>query len=110
MAARPGPGHPILHVIPLAHIIQTMEGASSPNTKKCKAIYASFISTFGNEIAVLIDTPVAEIRAIQPKVADAIDSPPERDGNPAPGWRWKVRYILARLMSFNNTEISGILS
>jgi uncharacterized protein (TIGR00375 family) len=68
--ARPRP--PYLRVIPLAQIIQTMEGASSPNTKKCKAIYSSFIGTFGNEIAVLIDVPVAEIRVVHPKVADAI--------------------------------------
>ncbi|MFY9800388.1 MAG: endonuclease Q family protein, partial [Methanoregula sp.] len=27
-----------VHVLPLAQIIQTMEGTSSPNTKKCKAI------------------------------------------------------------------------
>ena len=32
----------------------------------------TFIETFGNEIAVLIDVPVAEIRAVHPKVADAI--------------------------------------
>lgn len=70
--ARPRP--PYLRVIPLAQIIQTMEGASSPNTKKCKAIYASFISTFGNEIAILIDIPVAEIRVVNPKVADAIEA------------------------------------
>jgi uncharacterized protein (TIGR00375 family) len=63
---------PYLHVLPLAQIIQTMEKASSPNTKKCKAVYASLISAFGNEIAVLIDVPVAEIRAIHPKVADAV--------------------------------------
>lgn len=63
---------PYVHVLPLAQIIQTMEGASSPNTKKCKAIYSSFITTFGNEIAVLLDVPVAEIRAIHPKVADVI--------------------------------------
>ena len=69
---RPRP--PYLHVIPLAQIIQTMEEASSPNTKKCKAIYASFISAFGNEIAVLIDIPVAEIRSVHPKVADAIEA------------------------------------
>ena len=67
---RPRP--PYVRVIPLAQIIQTMEGASSPNTKKCKAIYSSFISTFGNEIAVLIDVPVAEIRTVHTKVADAI--------------------------------------
>jgi uncharacterized protein (TIGR00375 family) len=68
--ARPRP--PYLHVLPLAQIIQTMENASSPNTKKCKAIYASLISTFGNEIVVLIDAPVADIQAVHPKVADAI--------------------------------------
>jgi len=69
---RPRP--PYLHIIPLGQIVQTMEGASSPNTKKCKAIYASLIGAFGNEIAVLIDAPVAEIRAIHPKVAGAIDA------------------------------------
>jgi uncharacterized protein (TIGR00375 family) len=68
--ARPRP--PYVHVIPLAKIIQTMEGASSPNTKKCAAIYDRFITMFENEIAVLIDVPVAEIRALHPKVADAI--------------------------------------
>jgi uncharacterized protein (TIGR00375 family) len=68
------PRPPYLHVLPLAQIIQTMENVSSPNTKKCKAIYASFISTFGNEIAVLIDAPVADIRAVHLKVGDAIDA------------------------------------
>jgi uncharacterized protein (TIGR00375 family) len=70
--ARPRP--PYVRVIPLAQIIQTMEGVSSPNTKKCKAIYASFIETFGNEIAVLIDVPVPEIRALHSKVADAVQA------------------------------------
>jgi len=68
--ARPRP--PYLRVIPLAQIIQTMEGVSSPNTKKCRGIYARFIEAFGNEITVLIDAPVSEIRAVHPKVADAI--------------------------------------
>ncbi|MEI8330881.1 MAG: PHP-associated domain-containing protein [Methanomicrobiales archaeon] len=69
---RPRP--PYVHVLPLALIIQTVEGASSPNTKKCKAIYASFISAFGNEIAVLLDVPDAEIRVIHPKVAEAVSA------------------------------------
>ena len=69
---RPRP--PYVHVLPLGQIIQTMEGASSPNTKKCKTIYASFIAAFGNEIAVLLDVPVADIRAIHPKVAEAISA------------------------------------
>ena len=66
------PRPPYIHVLPLAQIIQTMEHASSPNTKKCRAIYTTFISTFGNEITVLIDTPVPEIRTIHSGVADAI--------------------------------------
>jgi uncharacterized protein (TIGR00375 family) len=74
--ARPRP--PYVHVLPLAQIIQTMEGASSPNTKKCRAIYRSFISTFENEIAVLIDVPVAELRILHADVAKAISA--LRDG------------------------------
>jgi uncharacterized protein (TIGR00375 family) len=74
----PRPRPPYVHVLPLAQIIQTMEGTSSPNTKKCKAIYAEFIARFGNEIAVLIDAPVTEIRAVHPRVADAISA--LRDG------------------------------
>jgi len=70
--ARPRP--PYLHLLTLSQIIQTMEGASSPNTKKCKSIYSSFINTFENEIAVLIDVPVMEIRTLHPKVADAIEA------------------------------------
>jgi uncharacterized protein (TIGR00375 family) len=68
--ARPRP--PYIRVIPLAQIIQTMERASSSNTKKCRAIYANFIGAFDNEIAVLIDVPIAEIRAVHPGVAEAI--------------------------------------
>jgi uncharacterized protein (TIGR00375 family) len=69
----PRPRPPYLHLISLGQIIQTMEGASSPHTKKCQGIYSSFIATFGNEIAVLIDAPVTEIRTIHPRVADAIE-------------------------------------
>ena len=70
----PRPRPPYLHVLPLAQIIQTMEGTSSPNTKKCKMIYASLIDTFGNEIAVLIDVPAEEIRSIHKKVGTAIEA------------------------------------
>lgn len=74
--ARPRP--PYVHVLPLAQIIQTMENASSPHTKKCRGIYARFIETYKNEIAVLIDVPVSGIRTIHPGVADAIGA--LRDG------------------------------
>ena len=69
---RPRP--PYLHMVPLGQIIQTVEGVSSPHTKKCRAVYDAFIAAFENEITVLTRTPVAEIRAVHPKVADAIDA------------------------------------
>ena len=65
---------PYLHIVSLGQIIQTMEGVSSPYTKKCREIYSSFIDTFGNEIAVLIDAPVSEIKTVNIKVGDAIDA------------------------------------
>jgi len=70
--ARPRP--PYLHIVPLGQIIQTVEGASSPYTKKCRAVYDSFITTFGNEIDLLVSTPIPEIRCVHPKVADAVDA------------------------------------
>ncbi len=100
--ARPRP--PYTRVIPLAQIIRTMENASSPNTKKCKAIYSSFISTFGNEIAVLIDTPVPEIRTIHEKVADAITALRGGTVRLIPGGGGKYGYVLARLTSFATKE------
>ena len=68
------PRPPYLHIIPLAQIIRTMEGTSSSRTKKCTHLYGLFISTFGNEIEVLINAPVAEIRTIHAKTADAIEA------------------------------------
>ncbi|MFZ2074079.1 endonuclease Q family protein [Methanoregula sp.] len=68
----PGSRPPYLHIVPLGQIIQTIEGASSPNTKKCRTIYDAFIAAFGSEIDVLVTSPVPEIRAVHPKVADAI--------------------------------------
>ncbi len=68
----PGLRPPYLHIVPLGQIIQTIEGTSSPSTKKCRAIYDAFIAAFGNEIDVLVTSPVPEIRAVHPKVADAI--------------------------------------
>lgn len=65
---------PYLHIIPLGQIIQTMEGTSTSRTKKCASIYDHFIRTFGNEIDVLTNVPVADIRTIHAKTADAIEA------------------------------------
>ena len=70
----PGSRPPYLHIVPLGQIIQTVEGAFSPYTKKCRAVYDSLISAFENEIEVLITTPVAEIRSVHNGVGDAVDA------------------------------------
>lgn len=69
-----GPRPPYLHIVPLGQIIQTVEGASSPGTKKCRALYDLFIATFGNEIEVLLFAPVNEIHKIHPVVGNAIEA------------------------------------
>jgi uncharacterized protein (TIGR00375 family) len=68
------PRPPYLHIIPLGQIIQTMEGTSSSRTKKCTSLYESLISTFGNEIDVLINAPIVDIRVIHEKTANAIEA------------------------------------
>ncbi len=65
---------PYLHIIPLSQIIQTVEGVSSPHTKKVRSLYQRFIHLFGNEIEVLINAPVTEMRAIDTGTADAIEA------------------------------------
>jgi uncharacterized protein (TIGR00375 family) len=65
---------PYLHIIPLGQIIQTIEGASSPHTKKCQAIYDSFISSMGNEIEVLVNAPIRDIHSVNSRVAGAIEN------------------------------------
>jgi uncharacterized protein (TIGR00375 family) len=65
---------PYLHIIPLGQIIQTIEGASSPHTKKCQAIYDLCISTFGNEIEVLVNAPLRDIQTVNSRVAEAIEN------------------------------------
>ncbi|MCX6697262.1 MAG: endonuclease Q family protein [Methanoregula sp.] len=71
-AARTRP--PYLHIVPLGQIIRTVNGTSSPHTKKCRSVYDTFITTFGNEIEVLINAQINDIRTVDPAVADAIDA------------------------------------
>jgi uncharacterized protein (TIGR00375 family) len=65
---------PYLHIIPLGQIIQTIEGASSPYTKKCQALYNSCISSLGTEIDVLVNVPVREIHMVNSRIAEAIEN------------------------------------
>jgi len=66
------PRPPYLHLIPLLEIIQRVLGTSSPSTKRCTALYTSFLETFGDEIRVLVDVPVSEIQGLNEGVGDAV--------------------------------------
>ena len=66
------PRPPYLHLIPLLEIIQRILGTSSPNTRRCTALYTRFLETFGNEIRILVDVPVTEIGDVNEGVGDAV--------------------------------------
>ena len=66
------PRPPYLHLIPLIEIIQRILGTSSPTTRRCLTLYTSFLDTFGDEIRILVDVPVAEIGDLNEGVGDAV--------------------------------------
>jgi PHP family Zn ribbon phosphoesterase len=66
------PRPPYLHLIPLLEIIQRVLGTSSPNTKRCTALYTHLLETFGDEIRILVDVPVAELEELNEGVGDAV--------------------------------------
>ena len=70
----PSPRPPYLHIIPLAEIICHALGSSSVRTKACTRLYDRFIAASGDEIQALTATPVEELAAINPEVAQAIGS------------------------------------
>ncbi len=74
----PSPRPPYLHLIPLSEIIQRVLGTASPSAKKVQRLYTEYISRFGDEITVLIETPEPEISEINPAVGAAVQA--LRDG------------------------------
>ncbi|MHC1624527.1 MAG: TIGR00375 family protein [Methermicoccaceae archaeon] len=81
LADLPSPVHPphrppYIHIIPLADIIRIALGHGSTHTKGVRTIWEELIGQFGSEIAVLIDTPIEDIRrgrGVTPAVANAIE-------------------------------------
>jgi uncharacterized protein (TIGR00375 family) len=61
-----------LHLIPLLEIIQRILGTSSPNTKRCIALYTHLLEAFGDEIRILVDVPVTELGDLNEGVGDAV--------------------------------------
>ncbi|MDD1677747.1 MAG: endonuclease Q family protein [Methanomicrobiales archaeon] len=70
----PGSRPPYYHRTSLGEIIQQELGTSSPYTRRCRALYDRLVETFGNEIAILMETPVSEIRSLDEGVAESIRS------------------------------------
>lgn len=63
---------PYLHIIPLAEIIQRIIGTCSATTKKCTDLYTRSLAALGDEIAILTQIPVDDIRRFHPELGDAI--------------------------------------
>ena len=65
---------PYLRLIPLAEIISMAFGMSSPMTKKVQREWEKLIQIFGNEVNVLVDADIENVRkAASPEAADAIE-------------------------------------
>ncbi len=64
---------PYLHLIPLGEIIRLALGHSSTHTKGVQSRWEALVNRFGNEVAVLVDTPISDLESVgEPEVIDAI--------------------------------------
>jgi uncharacterized protein (TIGR00375 family) len=69
IATYDSPKHPVhrpeyLHLIPLAEIITKAIGQSSPHTKTVFKIWNELITTFGDEVKVLVDANIEELEEV----------------------------------------------
>lgn len=73
-ARHPAHRPPCIHIIPLGEIISLALGMSSPYTKSVQSEWERIIDRFGNEVKVLLDAPMDEIKSVASgKVAFAIE-------------------------------------
>ncbi len=72
--ADPNGRPPYYHRIPLGEIIQQVLNTSSPHTQRCTALFNRLIATFGDEIAILMEISLDEIRTVHEGVAESIGS------------------------------------
>ncbi len=64
---------PYIHIIPLSEIISIAIDAKQVYSNKVQMVWESYIKEFGNEIDVLIKTPINELKKINQKVGELID-------------------------------------
>ncbi|MFH1404197.1 MAG: TIGR00375 family protein [Candidatus Altiarchaeota archaeon] len=68
------PGHrpPYMHVVPLAEVVSLAVGVKNLQAKKVKAEWDRIVGALGSEINVLVDADLADVRKVNPKVAEII--------------------------------------
>jgi uncharacterized protein (TIGR00375 family) len=85
---------PYLHLIPMAEIIAKAIGQRTPFTQTVMKRWGELVDAFGNEITVLIDTDIEDIRRVTvPAVTDAIAAFREKKVNIIPGGGGKYGII-----------------
>lgn len=62
-----------IHLPPLASLIQTVVGHSSPTTNRVQQLWAEYLADYAGEIEVLLEAPVSELTAINDRVGKAIE-------------------------------------
>ncbi|MDD1721522.1 MAG: endonuclease Q family protein [Euryarchaeota archaeon] len=61
---------PYMHVVPLLEILKAMKRSHALDIKQ---VYSELIDTFGNEIAILVDRPISDIKERYPRLAAIIE-------------------------------------
>lgn len=62
------------HIYPLTEIIATAHDIKTLYSKTITEIWKRFVEKFGDEITVLIDAPIEELRKVDPKVAAYVEA------------------------------------
>ncbi len=65
---------PYLHSLPLAEIIQVALDMKMINSVKVQSLWKDYVERFGNEIKVLVDAKVSELKELNPAVGKKIES------------------------------------
>ncbi len=61
---------PYIHTVPLTEILKAMKKSQRLNVKE---VYEALMQQFDNEIAVLIDAPLASVKDYQPRLAEILE-------------------------------------
>ena len=63
-----------IHLLPLAEIIQIAFDVKQVNSQKVQSAWKDLVERFGNEIKILVDTPIVEIAEIEERVAGKVEA------------------------------------